>query len=31
MPQSGDLQILSAPLDVHHREPIALTIDQVVP
>ncbi|HEY0180502.1 MAG TPA: c-type cytochrome biogenesis protein CcmI [Dokdonella sp.] len=31
MPQSGDLQTLSAPLDVHRREPIALTIDQVVP
>ena len=31
MAQSGDLQILSAPLDVHRSEPIALRIDQVVP
>jgi cytochrome c-type biogenesis protein CcmH len=31
MPQSGDLQKLSAPLDVHSSEPIELTIDQVVP
>ena len=31
LPQSGDLQILSAPLDVHRSEPIALAIDQVVP
>jgi cytochrome c-type biogenesis protein CcmH len=30
-PQSGDLQALSAPLDVLHKAPIALTIDQVVP
>ncbi|HET6546610.1 MAG TPA: c-type cytochrome biogenesis protein CcmI [Rhodanobacteraceae bacterium] len=29
--QSGDLQTLSAPLDVHRTEPVALTIDQVVP
>ncbi|MEP6511646.1 MAG: c-type cytochrome biogenesis protein CcmI [Dokdonella sp.] len=29
--QSGDLQTLSAPTDVHRREPIALLIDQVVP
>ena len=31
MPQSGDLQVLSAPIDVHRREPLALAIDQVVP
>ncbi|HJT97290.1 MAG TPA: tetratricopeptide repeat protein, partial [Rhodanobacteraceae bacterium] len=31
MPQSGDLQTLSAPLDSHRSEPVALTIDQVVP
>lgn len=31
MPQSGDLQTLSAPLDVHRSEPLALTIDQRVP
>ena len=31
LPQSGDLQVLSAPLDVHRAEPIVLTIDQVVP
>ncbi|MEO6688877.1 MAG: hypothetical protein ABIS07_03580, partial [Dokdonella sp.] len=31
MPQSGDLQALSAPLDVHRSEPIALTIDKQVP
>lgn len=31
MPQSGDLQTLSAPVDVTRAEPIALTIDQVVP
>lgn len=30
-PQSGDLQTLSAPLDVLHKAPIVLTIDQVVP
>jgi cytochrome c-type biogenesis protein CcmH len=30
-PQSGDLQTLSAPLDVHRSEPIALMIDQTVP
>jgi len=28
---SGDLHTLSAPLDVTRKEPIALTIDQVVP
>ena len=31
MPQSGDLQTLSAPLDVHRSEPLTLTIDQQVP
>jgi cytochrome c-type biogenesis protein CcmH len=31
MPQSGDLQALSAPVDVHRAEPIELTIDQQVP
>ena len=31
LPQSGDLQTLSAPLDVHRSEPIALTIDRLVP
>ncbi|WP_395682973.1 c-type cytochrome biogenesis protein CcmI [Dokdonella sp.] len=31
LPQSGDLQVLSAPLDVHRSEPLALAIDQVVP
>jgi cytochrome c-type biogenesis protein CcmH len=31
MPQSGDLQTLSQPLDSHRSEPVALTIDQVVP
>jgi cytochrome c-type biogenesis protein CcmH len=31
MPQSGDLQTLSAPLDVHRNEPVALTIDKQVP
>jgi len=31
LPQSGDLQALSAPLDVHRREPVELTIDQQVP
>ncbi len=31
MPQSGDLQVLSPPLDVQRRSPIALTIDEVVP
>jgi len=31
LPQSGDLQALSAPLDVHRSEPLALVIDQVVP
>ena len=29
--QSGDLQTLSAPLDVNSKAPIALVIDQVVP
>ncbi len=31
MAQSGDLQHLSAPLDVHRTEPVDLTIDQTVP
>ena len=31
MPQSGDLQVLSAPVDSSRSEPIALSIDQVVP
>jgi cytochrome c-type biogenesis protein CcmH len=31
LPQSGDLQKLSAPVDVHGVDPIALVIDQVVP
>jgi cytochrome c-type biogenesis protein CcmH len=31
MPQSGDLQTLSPPLASSRAEPIALTIDQVVP
>lgn len=31
MPQSGDLQTLSAPIDVARKDTIALTIDQVVP
>ena len=31
MPQSGDLQTLSSPIDVHRSEPLALTIDQRVP
>jgi cytochrome c-type biogenesis protein CcmH len=31
MPQSGDLQTLSSPLDSHRNEPVALTIDQIVP
>lgn len=31
MPQSGDLQTLSSPLDSHRSEAVALTIDQVVP
>jgi cytochrome c-type biogenesis protein CcmH len=31
LPQSGDLQTLSAPIDVHRSEPIVLTIDQQVP
>jgi len=31
MPQSGDLQVLSSPLESSRSEPVALTIDQVVP
>jgi cytochrome c-type biogenesis protein CcmH len=31
LPQSGDLQILSSPVDVHRSEPVPLAIDQVVP
>ncbi|WP_331651968.1 c-type cytochrome biogenesis protein CcmI/CycH [Dokdonella sp.] len=31
MPQSGDLQVLSPPTDVHRTDPIALVIDQIVP
>jgi cytochrome c-type biogenesis protein CcmH len=31
MPQSGDLQTLSSALDSHGKEPVVLTIDQVVP
>ena len=31
MPQSGDLQALTAPLESSRSEPIALQIDQVVP
>ncbi|HET7925450.1 MAG TPA: hypothetical protein VFL30_11165, partial [Rhodanobacteraceae bacterium] len=31
MPQSGDLQTVSSPLDSHRSEPVALVIDQVVP
>ena len=31
MPQSGDLQVLSPPLESSRSEPIVLTIDQVVP
>jgi cytochrome c-type biogenesis protein CcmH len=31
MPQSGDLQTLSQPLDSNRSEPVALTIDQIVP
>lgn len=31
LPSSGDLQTLSAPLDVHRSEPIELAIDQQVP
>ncbi len=30
-PQKGDLEGLSAPLDVHQREPIELTIDRILP
>jgi cytochrome c-type biogenesis protein CcmH len=29
--QSGDLQVVSKPMDVHTSDPIALTINQVVP
>ena len=29
--QSGDLQVVSKPFDVHSTDPVALTIDQVVP
>jgi cytochrome c-type biogenesis protein CcmH len=29
--QSGDLQVVSKPIDVHSADPVALTIDQVVP
>ena len=29
--QSGDLQVLSPPLDVRRKEPVELTINQVVP
>lgn len=31
MPQSGDLQVLSAPIDVQRTEPVVLSIDQIVP
>jgi cytochrome c-type biogenesis protein CcmH len=31
LPQTGDLQKLSAPIDVHASAPIELVIDQVVP
>lgn len=31
MPQSGDLQAVSAPIDVHRSEPVELTIDSIVP
>lgn len=31
MPQSGDLQTLSPPIESSRSEPIALTIDQIVP
>jgi len=31
MPQSGDLQALTAPIQSNRGEPIALQIDQVVP
>jgi cytochrome c-type biogenesis protein CcmH len=31
MPQSGDLQTLSQPIESSRSEPVALTIDQVVP
>jgi len=31
MPQSGDLQTLSSPLESSRSEPVALTIDQIVP
>ena len=29
--QSGDLQVVSKPMDVHTSDPVALTINQVVP
>jgi cytochrome c-type biogenesis protein CcmH len=29
--QSGDLQVVSKPMDVHTTNPVALTIDQIVP
>ena len=29
--QSGDLQVVSKPMNVHTSDPIALTINQVVP
>jgi cytochrome c-type biogenesis protein CcmH len=29
--QSGDLQVVSKPFDVHSTDPVSLTIDQVVP
>jgi cytochrome c-type biogenesis protein CcmH len=31
MPQSGDLQTLTPPITSSREEPIALTIDQIVP
>jgi len=31
MPQSGDLQVLSAPIDVNRADAVVLNIDQVVP
>lgn len=31
MPQSGDLQVLSAPVAVDSKDPIPLTIDSVIP
>lgn len=29
--ESGDVQTLSPPIDVHQREPIVLTLDEVIP